>query len=228
MIIAFYPGGCGNRYLQYLLGNDWSAYHRSYDNMASQLFEHRYLLSSAPPAVQKHTLTHSINSEQISQAFPNQPIVFIKTDLQQSLRREWMLHGHERFLKKKSRADKSRIEHYCAIKDSSWPDINSTEMLDSLPAHILKEVNDNYVKVNNTTGIISSMLVEYSDKIESAYENIQWHLDYYKTYPKEFSKVSTIIDIETCDSEFAQVVKNELGLYSSEVFDNVWKRIHEQ
>jgi hypothetical protein len=228
MIIAYYPGGCGNRYLQYLLGNEWATHSRSYDNAAFQLFEHRYLLSSVPPAVQEYTLTHSMNCEQISQAFPDQPIVFIKTDLQQSLRREWMLHGHERFLKKKSSADKSRIEHYCAIKDSSWPEIDSTEMLDSLPEHILKEVNDNYVNMNTTTGIISSMIVEYSDKIESAYENIHWHLDYYKTYPEDFSKATTIIDVETCDTEFATVVKNELGLYSSEVFDNVWKKIHEQ
>jgi len=228
MIIAYYPGGCGNRYLQYLLGNEWATHCKSYDNAAFQLFEHRYLLNLVTPAVQEYTLTHSMNSQQIRQSFPDQPMVFIKTDLQQSLRREWMLHGHERFLKKKTSADKSRIEHYYAIKDSLWPDVNSEEMLDSLPEHILKEVNDNYVKINTTTGIISSMIVEYSDKIESAYENMHWHLEYYKTNPEDFSKATTIIDVETCNTEFATVVKNELGLYSSEVFDNVWKKIYEQ
>lgn len=228
MIIAFYPGGCGNRYLQYLLGNEWSTHRRSYDNAALQLFEHRYLLSSVPPAVQEHTLTHSVNSEQISRAFPDQPIVFIKTDLQQSLRREWMLHGHERFMTKKAKTDPSRLEHYNAIKDSSWPNISSAELLDSLPEHILKEVNDNYVQTTATTGIISNMIVEYSNKIESAYENIRWHLDYYKTYPEDFSKATTVIDVASSDTEFAQTIRNELGLYSSEVFDNVWNKIHEQ
>jgi len=228
MIIAFYPGGCGNRYLQYLLGNEWATHCRSYDNVAFQLFEHRYLLNSVPRAIQEYTLTHSMNSKKINQTFPDQPIVFIKTNLQQSLRREWMLHGHQRFLNKKSSADKSRVEHYYAIKDSSWPNIDSIEMLNSLPAYILKEVNANYVKMNTTTGIISSIIGEYSDKIESAYENIQWHLDYYNTYPEDFSKATTVIDVELLDTEFAQVVNNELELYSSEVFDNVWNKIHEQ
>ncbi|CAB4138020.1 hypothetical protein UFOVP328_213 [uncultured Caudovirales phage] len=228
MIIAFYPGGCGNRYLQYLLGNEWATHRRSYDNAAFQLFEHRYLLSSVPPAVQEHTLTHSVNSQQIGGAFPDQPIVFIKTDLQKSLRREWMLHGHQRFMTKKAKADRSRIEHYNAIKDTTWPEVDTPEMLDHLPPHILKEVTDNYVQTISSTGVISDMITEYSDKIESAYENIQWHLDYYKTYPKDFSKATAVIDVESSDIEFAQIVRNELELYSSEVFDNVWKKIHEQ
>lgn len=227
MIIAFYPGGCGNRYLQYLLGNEWTTHCRSYDNSSFQLFEHRYLLSPIPPAVQEHTLTHSVNSEQIGRAFLDQPIVFIKTDLQQSLRREWMLHGHQRFMNKKAKADRSRIEHYNAIKDSSWPIVDTPEMLDKLPPHILKEVADNYVQAVNTNGIISNLISEYSDKIESAYENIQWHLDYYKTYPQDFSKATTVIDIATADTEFAQTIRNELEMYSSEVFDNTWKKIHE-
>ena len=154
--------------------------------------------------------------------------MFIKTDLQQSLRREWMLHGHQRFMTKKAKADRSRIEHYNAIKDSSWPNIDSAEMLDNLPPHILKEVTDNYVQTTAITGIISNILVEYSEKIESAYENIQWHLDYYKTYPEDFSQATSVIDVATADTEFAQLVRNELKLYSSEVFDNVWNKIHEQ
>lgn len=228
MIIAFYPGGGGNRYLQYLLGNEWSTHNRSYDNTAFQLFEHRYLLSSAPPAVKEHILTHSMNSEQIGHAFPDQLIVFIKTDLQQSLRREWMLHGHQRFMTKKAKADKSRIEHYNAIKDSTWPTVDSLEILYKLPPHILQEVNSNYVPTITSTGVISDIITEYSDKIESAYENIQWHLDYYKTYPENFSKSTTVIDISSSETEFAQIIRTELELYSSEVFDNVWKKIHEQ
>jgi hypothetical protein len=229
MIIAFYPGGCGNRYLQYLLGNDWTQYHRSYDNVSFQLFDHRYLLTPIPTnTFQKYILTHSMNSKQINQAFPDQPVVFIKTNLQQSLRREWMLHGHERFLKKKDTTDISRLDHYYAIKDESWPDINNVDMLDSLPDYILEEVNADYLRVSNPVGVISNITLEYASKIESAYENIQWHLDYYKNYPEDFSNATTIIDIEYSNTNFAQVVKNELNLYSSEVFDKVWDKIHEQ
>jgi len=227
MIIAFYPGACGNRYLQYLLGNEWSQHHVSYDNMSCQLFEHRYLLSPVVPVVQEYTLTHSMNSAQINHAFPNEPIVFIKSNLQQSLRREWLLHGNERYSKKKTSNDSCRIEHYYAIKDQSWPDIASSAALECLPMHILKEVNANYLKMTNPVGVIQTLALTYAQKIESAYENIHWHLDYYKKYSEDFSNAEMIIDIESADTTFSKVVKNELNLYSSEVFDDVWNTLND-
>jgi hypothetical protein len=82
MIISFYPGGGGNRYLQLLSGGKWKQPGVSYDHTNLQKFEHRYLLSS--PALPNNTdniLTHCINSTHIKKIFPEHDILFIKTDL---------------------------------------------------------------------------------------------------------------------------------------------------
>jgi len=63
MIIAFYPGAGGNRYLQRLLGNDWTQPDTSYDLKTTQLFSHRYLLDHVPQTDSPHILTHCMNKQ---------------------------------------------------------------------------------------------------------------------------------------------------------------------
>ena len=148
MIIAYYPGAGGNRFLQRMLGNQWSQPDQSYDlTNPGQIPEHRYLTETSQPKSITHTLTHCMNSAKIQQVFPGQPMVFLKSDLARSLQREWVLHGHERFCRKTTVVVPNRLEHYCAIRDPSWPDITTIEQLKDLPELIHQEVDRDYATV---------------------------------------------------------------------------------
>jgi hypothetical protein len=232
MIIAFYPGAGGNRYRQMLLGNDWDKSNVSYDNTnLDQMFANRYLLNESFNNNAEHILTHCMNRTLINQLFPDRDIVFIKSDLQQSLRREWMLEGHKRFMIKRTKNNVSRLEHYCIIKDPSWPVVSTIEELDQLPDKILKEVLIDYNKIINDEVDVPEQLTRLThtviNKINSAYEIIKWHLDYYQQYPVEFSLKDQIIDIDHSDHKFSALMKQELNLYQSEIFDQVWHEINE-
>jgi hypothetical protein len=172
-----------------------------------------------------------MNSQQIAGVFPGQAITFIKSNLQASLRREWILHGHKRFVDLQIQKNVSRLLHYQAIKDPAWPEIICTEQLNQLPAHILKEVQADYSKVIDQNidvpALLESMAREWLDKINSAYEIICWHNQYYNTYPVDFSTAHQVVDIDNDDDEFSQLMRKELSLYQSEIFDQVWKVVNE-
>lgn len=232
MIIAYYPGAGGNRYLQKLLNQDWTEPDRSYDNTnIGQLYQHRYLLDQVSRAGIKHVLTHCLNSQKIKQTFPGEPIVFIKSNMQVSLQREWTLHGHERFCEKNKKTVASRLEHYLAIRDQTWPLITTESQLDQLPDNIKQEVLTDYQKINfelDVPGILENLTQQTVAKINSAYEIIKWHLNYYEKYPVDFSDADTVIDIDTDQSEFCTVMQTELARYRSDIFNDVWSAIVKQ
>jgi hypothetical protein len=233
MIIAFYPGAGGNRYLQRLLGNNWTQPNTSYDQKTTQLHSHRYLLDHVPQTDSQHILTHCMNSQKIQQAFPGHAIVFIKSDLQASLQREWALYGHQRFLDRTTKTSVSRLEHYVAFKAPVWPDIVSEDQIDQLPENIKQEVHADYDKVVSDTvvpvpSVLSQLTRNIVDKINSAYEIITWHRAYYEKYPVDFSVAKQVIDIDADGNEFCQLMQTELSRYHSEIFDQVWKAINEQ
>jgi hypothetical protein len=66
------------------------------------------------------------------------------------------------------------------------------------------------------------------NKVNSSYEIIKWHKEYYSTYPVEFSSKDTVIDISTGTEDFSITMQYELNLYSSEIFDLAWSKLHEQ
>lgn len=234
MIIAFYPGAGGNRYLQRLLGNDWTQLHRNYDiAIPGQKHAHqRYLLGNTPQPNTQHILTHCMNSKRIQQLFPGQPMVFINCELQASLQREWMLDGHRVFLDQIANTRVSSLEHYQAIRDPAWPDIDTEDQLDQLPDSIKQEVLNDYVNVINNTVHVPEVLAQLAqstiDKINSAYEIITWHGNYYDQYPVDFSGADQVIDIDTGNDEFCLLMKTELSQYHSEIFNQVWDIINEQ
>ena len=233
MIIAFYPGAGGNRYLQRLLGNDWTQPNTSYDLKTTQLYAHRYLLDPVPQTESQCILTHCMNSQKIQQTFPGHAMVFIKSNLRISLQREWALHGHQRFQDRKIKNTVSRLEHYMAFRAPAWPDIVSEDQIDQLPENIKQEVHADYDKVVNDTvipvpSVLSQLTRNTVDKINSAYEIIQWHLDYYNKYPVDFSEAEQVIDIDANGNEFCQLMQTELSRYHSEIFDQVWSTIDEQ
>lgn len=234
MIIAFFPGGGGNRYLQRMLGKDWTLPGQSYDQyVAGQLYEHRYLLDYIPKKINgQPTLTHCMNSAKIKQIFPGEPIVFIKSDLKQSLQREWALHGHERFKAKHIKHMVSRLEHYAAIRDHSWPVIESEDGLAQLPIEIQQEVNNDYDKVingvvHNVPGVLTKLTQNIVDQVNSAYEIITWHQDYYEKYPVDFAAAYDVVDIDTCDLDFGLIMQQEFSRYHSEIFQQVWNTVNE-
>jgi hypothetical protein len=226
MIIAFYPGGGGNRYRQFLVGNDWKKFKVSYDEANSdQLFKYRYLTELSYHNDLPHILTHCMNSGVIKKLFPNNPIVVIKADLQTCLRREWMLHGHKLFMNNKIKNTVPRLDHYNAIKDSQWPMVYTEDQIDQLPDTILQEVMTNYKKITriDVPYNLLSLTQTLIDKINSAYEIVNWHFNYYQEKPVDFSQADTIIDIATGKDEFSLLMQQELELYPSEIFDQVWK-----
>jgi hypothetical protein len=234
MIIAFYPGAGGNRYLQHMLGNDWTQPHISYDQInTTQQYGHRYLSDHVSQTDSQHILTHCMNSQKIQQTLPGHAIVFIKSDLRASLQREWALHGHQRFLDRTQKHPVSRLDHYFAFKAPAWPNINSEDQIDQLPANIMQEVEIDYAKVVNNTintvpGILAQLTQNTIDKINSAYEIITWHLNYYDQYPVDFAGAEQVIDIDIDRNEFGVLMQTELYRYQSEIFNQVWDAVNEQ
>jgi hypothetical protein len=233
MVIAFFPGGGGNRYLQMLMGNEWQQLGVSYDfKNHDQQFDYRYLLDDVSEADSKYILTHCMNSARLLDLFPNRKIIFIRSDLKQSLKREWMLHGHKRFLKKQINAI-PRLEHYRAIKSPDWPEITEIAQMELLPQNVLQEIDNDYKKLNENAadvpGILGQLTKECTDEINSAYEIIRWHRDYYQNLKVDFSAATKIVDLVTVDpaNDFSLVMTKELVLYQSTIFDRVWNKINE-
>lgn len=234
MIIAYYPGSGGNRYLQKLLGKGWDKLNQSYDvNNLEQKYKYRYLIADVDQPTSAYTLTHCLNSDRIQQSLPGLPILAIKSDLKSSLRREWMLHGHQRYMDRFVKNSVSRLDHYRAIKDPNWPIIVDENEIDQLPADILNEIAEDYQRVINNNynvpGLLTTITQSLIDKINSAYEIITWHKNYYSQhYPVDLSAAQHLIDIDRDDNEFSELMRNELSLYQSEIFDQVWDTINEQ
>jgi hypothetical protein len=152
MIIAFYPGAGGNRYLQRLLGNDWAQPHRSYHRkINTKQYAHRYLLEPVLPGDSQYILTHCMNCQKIQQTFPGHSVVIINSNLQVSLQREWALHGHQRFRDQRKTNTVPKLEHYMAFRAPHWPSIDHEDQIDQLADNIKQEVQADYDKVVNNT-----------------------------------------------------------------------------
>ena len=111
MIIAFYPGAGGSRYLRMLQKLEWTTTNKSYDCLVKdQEFKHRYLLDDVGNSDnQGFILTHCLNESHIRRKFPKHEIVFILGDLKKCLQREWALAGHERYIQKNIQCEYDRI-----------------------------------------------------------------------------------------------------------------------
>ena len=231
MIIAFYPGAGGNRYLRMMQNLEWQKSDTSYDTVnTGQDPKNRYLLGDAVNTDQDFILTHCLNRTQLQNKIPGHDIVFVVGDLKACLQREWCLAGHNRYIKKQIVQDLHRLEHYDAIKDLAWPACASLDELDNLPKHILQEVDQDYKKIvkqqQPATDILSMLETAAINKVNSCYESIKWHTEYYSTYPVEFSSKDTVIDIRTGTDDFSITMQHELSLYNSEIFNDVWNKLN--
>jgi hypothetical protein len=229
MIIAFYPGAGGNRYQRMMQNLEWQQSDTSYDAVnPGQDFNNRYLLGDA--VNQDFILTHCLNKTRLQNKIPGHDIVFVVGNLKACLQREWRLAGHNRYIKKQTTLDLHRLDHYNAIKDRAWPVCVSLNDLDNLPKHILQEVDQDYKKIvkrqQPAADILSSLETAAIDKVNSSYEIIKWHTEYYSTYPVEFSSKDTVIDIGTGTDNFSITMQQELNLYHSEIFNDAWNKLN--
>ena len=230
MIIAFYPGAGGNRYLSMLENLEWQESNITYDSKVHkentrQYIENRYLLDDIVDQGQDYILTHCLNSQYIMSKFPEHSICLILGDLNKCLQRAWSLDGHNRYVKKKIKPVIDRIVHYNIIKDSTWPDCSSIADLDKLPIEIVNEIDQDLKKIlppYQTTGQLQNIKNEYITKIDSAKDIIAWHLNYYSKYPIDLSQADTIVDIRTGTDIFSITMQKELKFYDDEVFNKVW------
>jgi hypothetical protein len=232
MIIAFYPGAGGNRYLRMLKELKWTDSNTSYDRLVSgQEFKHRYLTDDVSNGAQDFILTHCLNEPHIRSKFPNHNIVFILGNFKKCLQREWILAGHERYIQKNIQHtyDYDRIEHYNAFKDNSWPACFTINDIENLPVSILNEITQEFKKIQkrqNATNMLADLENRIIGKVNSAYEIICWHKNYYDQYPLLISNESTVIDINCDEDIFSKTMQKELDFYNSEIFDEVWKELN--
>ena len=232
MIIAFYPGAGGNRYLRMTRGQEYKKHGRSYDNLIpGQLPVNRYIYPDVEYSdTDDIILTHCVNSTLIKRTWPNHSITIIKSDLQSPLRRQWILHGHQMYREKVQHAGIDKIDLYNAIKDVSWPAVEYEQDILLLPCHIRREFDDAYLRethspINPVTDVCGIIKKEYTELIESACAQIQWHKDYYNSYPLDLDFCDTVVDINN-NTEFSHYMQQELSLYSSEVFDRCWNETY--
>lgn len=231
MIISFYPGSGGNKYYQYTEQQEWQTFQKGYDlAVTDQRAKNRYPTADWTTDVSASgtILTHCLNSQLLRSIWPNHEITVIIADMQSSLRREWMLFGHQRYVVR-VKDDNSRLELYHAIKDSTWPDVVCAGDLENLPATVLQELDQEWRKNNpHTTALdpVSRLKKHYVDQIDSATSEIVWHKDYYESCPVDLTHASTIINVDQDQSDFAQHMKQEMTYYTSELFDQCWKNCH--
>ena len=231
MIIAFYPGAGGNRYQRMMQNLQWQQPNITYDAVnTGQDFNNRYLFGDAVNTAQDFILTHCLNKTHLQNKIPGHDIVFIVGNIKACLQREWCLAGHHRYIKKHTVMDLHRLDHYNAIKDVAWPMCVNFDDLDNLPKHILQEVDQDYKKIvkqqQPATDVLSMLETAAIDKVNSSYEIIKWHNEYYSTYPVEFSNKDTVIDIGTGTDDFSITMQHELNLYASEIFNDVWNKVN--
>jgi hypothetical protein len=231
MIIAFYPGSGGNRYLRMLENKEWESFNTFYDlSVRGQSLANRYLLGDVRDTNQPYILTHCLNATHLKTMFPGRNIVFIIGDFKSCLRREWTVAGHSRFatLEESKKINFDRLQHYNRFKDQLWPDCTTSEEIDKLPKKILAEVTSDYSAiVRETLTELEKVKKNILSKIDSSFENISWHKNYYERYPVEIDVESKVIEISSGADKFCQVMSQELSGYHSEIFDQVWDSIYE-
>lgn len=235
MIISFYPGAGGNKFFRSISGLEWQVHGIAYDNLVrDQESQHRYLYENSAEEVSDEdiVLTHCVHTPLVRRLFPSHAITVIAFPFQDCLRREWQLAGRQRYIDRTNHGKQQNfiLNLYRSIKDRAWPEITCADEIDRLPQDIKDELSmeltkNQSVNKENTTAY-AKLKKKYQDDIESAYEAIIWHENYYNQYPLDISFASKVIYLSN-HSEFATHMRSELDLYPSATFDDCWRILHE-
>lgn len=205
-VIAFYPGGGGNRYLRMLQNEEFSTPGITYDKtFTNQHFTYRYLTNeNIVFTTEKYCLTHCLNYDRIKQVLDPKRVIFLNTDFKKSLRREWIHDGVRLYMPTQSKIDQILFT-YNSIKDTSWPTITTIEEYYALPPILRDETEQQLSNINVPV------------ELDSAWSAIAWHHNYYTLYPLTIDKFETATEHEFYDMMFA-----ELDSYTSPLFDFCW------
>lgn len=110
MVICFYPGSGGNRYLRYTQGLEYSTSGVMYDGhnpdhiRLQRYFDGEFVKPGLPDV-----LSHCVNVPHVKRIFPEQQeLVVIRSSLQKSLRRLWVMNEHSD--RTTGRTDRNRID----------------------------------------------------------------------------------------------------------------------
>ena len=213
MVVAFYPGGGGNRYLRYLKKKQFDKKDATYDNINNLNVLHKYPHINDLFNDNNTILTHCVNYPLLVSTFPNQSeFIFIKSDIKKSLNREFILEGYKRYIKNEKIEPRinQMLEHYSAFKDASWPNVSTSAHYFALPEVILTEVINNF-----------GIAVSNNKLLDCAFFSICYHMQYYSQYPFNAFN-STVIDISNENNMFCNVMKRELNTPINDVFNFAW------
>lgn len=211
-VIGFFPGAGGNRFLLSLLGKEFETLNTTYDlAFKNQLTPFRYLLDTNLTADSDYCLTHCMNVAHIKKVLSPAKIIFIDSDLKQCMRRQWVHDGMRLYNVKFSPIAPNELilRTYNGIKDATWPVISSIEEFNQVDESIRTETLE---ATQKTTGT--------SDKVDSAWTSIKYHCSYYNDYPIDYGDCQ--VESISSETRFAQVMREELALYNSELFDFCW------
>jgi hypothetical protein len=205
IVIAFYPGGGGNRYLRKLQDKEFSTQGIAYDDtFRDQSIEYRYLLDNIVRPTTDIVLTHCMDYDRIQTILNPDRVLVIKTDLYKSLQREWLLNGHNIYTTKQNKdLKKTIVDLYRNIKTDLWPFCDTYEDFLQLPAVYQREVLDK--------------VIDIPVELESAWSTIVWHLNYY-----QHSNIDSATVVN--DKDFMAIITHELYSYSDSIFEFCWQQ----
>jgi organic radical activating enzyme len=212
MIIAFYPGAGGNRYYHILQGQQEFTSLTTYDHLLKdQHFEYRYLTLESKLSNQDLILTHCVNVPLLNQLFPGHKVVVIKSNLENSLQREWYLEDQHR---NKNMPDK--LEHAKAHL-SYHKKYYKQYPMDTQGADII-------VDINNDISEFAQMM-----KLEFLAVNSQEYQQAIQEYqPHDLNQLPGDKIVEGFKSKFlsdAEIMKQRLDKISPSMCLAKWKQV---
>ena len=129
MVIGFYPGAGGHRYYNWVTNKPFGEPEKVYDNAPTD-YDARYATTESHSTYTDIVSSHCVNYTVLKNCYVNQSsFTILKSDLKQSLYREYRLVGRERYLQNRNREDavQTQLEHYQVYKDPAWPVVNTQE-----------------------------------------------------------------------------------------------------
>ena len=217
MIIAFYPGTGGNRYLLHLQGKTDFALGKSYDHLVrSQNPVYRYLDNTTHGlADQEVILTHCMNVPLMQQTFPNQTqIIVLLYDLDKGLKREFAIEGQFQ-----QRDMNDKVEH--ALSSIAFHHRYYEQVpLDTTGASAV-------INMSNDTGIFAQMMRKEIESVECNKFD-QALLSYNQLKPQSLKDLPGDKIVQGFRSKFlddAEKMRLELDKYSPSLCLAKWKQV---
>ena len=195
--------------------NECSTVGKVYDNAPTDVtnrYTTQHTVSNDSSSI---TTSHCVNYNTLKLAYSlHDQFTIIKADIKKCLYREHRLIGIDRYNRNRTyETEADIIGHYTAFKDAAWPDVHTLTQFEKLPTTIKIEVAHNRESVVDNVPLLA------------AEATIQFHLEYYNDYPFNGGS-ATVIDIDTDDTKFGEVMRHELSVPYTDDFLQAWENVH--